>query len=142
MRIPRKARSRFDTGPARAERAISRLGILIWAILDKILPSVLPVTDLGVNIYWMSYVFFNSFVSLNVGLAVFNLLPCPPLDGSRIFYVFLPPRYYFGVMKYERYISLAIFVLLFTGVLSVPLGYIRSYIIFGMSWLVDLIPFL
>ncbi|MBR4880794.1 MAG: site-2 protease family protein, partial [Clostridia bacterium] len=66
----------------------------------------------------------------------------PPLDGSRIFYVFLPPKYYFGVMKYERYISIAMFVLLYTGILSTPLGYARNYIMMGMEWLVGLIPFL
>ena len=57
-------------------------------------------------------------ISLNITLAVFNLLPVPPLDGSRMLYVVLPPKQYFGVMKYERYISLGIMVLLLIGVLD------------------------
>ncbi|MBP3377902.1 MAG: site-2 protease family protein, partial [Clostridia bacterium] len=118
------------------------IGVLIGAILTKVLPNVLPYTQMGVNIYQVSLTFFELFAILNIGLGLFNLIPCPPLDGSRIFYVFLPPRYYFGVMKYERYISLAILVLLYTGVLSVPLGYARNLILSGMKFLVGLIPFL
>ncbi len=52
-------------------------------------------------------------VILNISLAIFNLIPIPPFDGSRIFYVFLPTSLYFKVMRYERYIMIAILVLLF-----------------------------
>ena len=48
--------------------------------------------------------FLFAFHSLNIGLAIFNLIPIPPLDGSRILNVILPPKAYFGIMKYERYI--------------------------------------
>ena len=52
-------------------------------------------------------------VAMNVILAIFNLIPVPPFDGSRIFYAFLPPKWYFGVMKYERYIMLGCILLFF-----------------------------
>ena len=42
--------------------------------------------------------------------------------GSRIFLQFLPPKYYFGIMKYEQYIMLGLFVLLYTGIVSLPLN--------------------
>ena len=92
------------------------------------------------NCFYMLVTFFSIFAQLNVGLGLFNLIPVPPLDGSRIFYVFLPPKLYFGVMKYEKYISLAILLLLWSGALSVPLGYLRGHILDGMSYLVQLIP--
>ena len=62
--------------------------------------------------------FLISTISVSIGLAVFNLLPVPPLEGSRLPYVFLVRKYYFGVMKYEKYIALAIMLLLFVEVLS------------------------
>ena len=52
-------------------------------------------------------------VAMNVILAIFNLIPVPPFDGSRIFYAFLPPKWYFGVMKYERYIMIGCIALFF-----------------------------
>ena len=60
-------------------------------------------------------------IVMNLSLAVFNLLPIPPFDGSRIFYVFLPRRLYFQAMQYERYIMLAVLLLVFLGALDVPL---------------------
>lgn len=63
---------------------------------------------------------------LNIGLAVFNLLPIPPLDGSRILTLFLPQDKYFGIMKYERYIFAVLFVVIFTGLLDKPLAFLQN----------------
>lgn len=52
-------------------------------------------------------------VVMNLGLALFNLIPVPPFDGSRIFYAFLPPKWYFGIMKYEQIILIVFYVLFF-----------------------------
>lgn len=61
-------------------------------------------------------------VIINFSYAVFNLIPVPPLDGSRIFYVVLPPKWYFAVMKYERYIMFGMLALLWIGILDLPLS--------------------
>lgn len=72
-------------------------------------------------------------VYLNVGLAVFNLLPIPPLDGSRIFNLVLPEKAYFKVMKYERVIFGILFMLIFFGFLDRPLSFLRTKTVSFMS---------
>lgn len=62
-------------------------------------------------------------VNLNVTLAVFNLLPIPPLDGSKILFSVLPYKIYYKIMPYEKYISLAFALLLILGVLSPVLSW-------------------
>ncbi len=67
------------------------------------------------------YLFFQYMVSMNISLAVFNLLPIPPFDGSRVALVFLPREWYFKIMRYERMIMLIVFALVFFGILTKPL---------------------
>ena len=52
---------------------------------------------------------------INIGLAIFNLIPIPPLDGSRILNAVLPPRLYFKIMRYERTIYYVLIGWLFFG---------------------------
>ena len=68
--------------------------------------------------------FLYYMVAMNLSLAVFNLLPVPPFDGSRIALLFLPQRLYFRAMKYERYIMLAVLALVFLGLLDAPLSWL------------------
>ena len=79
--------------------------------------------------------FLSRGALLNVYLAVFNLLPIPPFDGSRFFYIFLPVKWYFGIMKYERIIMIVMLILLWTDVLTIPLSLISGYIIEGMMFI-------
>lgn len=58
---------------------------------------------------------------ISVFLGVFNLLPIPPLDGSKIVNSLLPNRYYYRVLQYERYGMLLLLALVWLGVLAGPL---------------------
>lgn len=80
--------------------------------------------------------FFVVLAVLSVGFAVFNLIPLPPLDGSRILSVFLPPKWNYMLVRYERYIQIALILLLWTGVLSAPLSVARGYVLNGIEDLV------
>ena len=103
----------------------------IFALLLKLSYVVLPsmiTTQSALELASILVTFLSIGVSLNITLAVFNLLPVPPLDGSRMLYVFLPPKQYFGVMKYERYISLGIMVLLLIGVLDPVISFASNKI--------------
>ena len=70
--------------------------------------------------------FLFVFTILNVSLAIFNLLPVPPFDGSRVLFVFLPDRAYFAVMKYERFIMIGLMILLMLGAGSSILGFLMN----------------
>lgn len=56
--------------------------------------------------------FLTYFSLINLIYAVFNLIPLPPFDGSRFFFTFLPVKWYFAIMKVERYIMIGVFALL------------------------------
>lgn len=52
---------------------------------------------------------------MSIGLGLFNLLPIPPLDGSKVLAVFLPDRAYVQLMRYERYGLLVLLLLSWLG---------------------------
>ena len=57
----------------------------------------------------------------SVSLGLFNLIPIPPLDGSKVLFSILPERMYFGYMRYERYGMLLLLLLVMTSTFSRPL---------------------
>ena len=62
-----------------------------------------------IAIGWISLLFYLGAL-FNLVFAFFNLIPVPPFDGSRLALVFLPPKAYFGIMRYERQILLGILI--------------------------------
>ncbi len=102
---------------------------LVFAVLLRVEIELAPRLvqgQLTYNIFNWVNIFLYLGVSLNITLAVFNLIPIPPFDGSRIFLTMLPSNLYFKVMKYEQYIYIALLVLLFFGVLDRPIDFITD----------------
>ena len=83
------------------------------------------------------------FVMLNLCFMVFNFIPIPPLDGSRILGVFLSNRAYFKLQQYERYSFIAIILLSASGafdrVIGTGVGVVFDYMIFGLEKLIMLV---
>ena len=119
--------------------------------LSNLLMAALPLAIFRVLYNFVDSIWFlnmaarvliSTFASINIGLAVFNLLPIPPLDGSRIFGYFLPDKWMYTMERYSQYITLIIMALLLTGVLDIPLSFLRNLImrflclIFGLRGIV------
>ena len=102
--------------------------------------GVLYLSDGFSGITYTVYTMLFYAATINVSLAVFNLIPIPPLDGSRILSVIIPDKYYYKIMEYERYLILVILVLAFMGVLSGPISEI-SAIIIGLFDKITSLPF-
>lgn len=78
------------------------------------------------------FTFLNYLAIINIGLGSFNLIPFPPLDGSKIVGALLPEDKYFGFMRYERYGQGILMLLLVTNILDKPLDFIHSGITNGI----------
>jgi Zn-dependent protease len=72
------------------------------------------------------YYFLIYFISVNVSLAVFNLIPIPPLDGSKILFAFLPDKIVYKIYEHEREINLVLILLIAFGVLTGPLSNLQG----------------
>jgi len=101
----------------------------------------MPEAEGFLRTFWVvGYNFFYYFPLLNIYFAIFNFLPIPPLDGSRILFVLLPDKYYFGIMKYERVIMIVFLLLLVTNILTIPISFVADNIFDGFMYLLGLIP--
>ncbi len=91
--------------------------------------------------FMMWQIFISSFITSNVTLAVFNLIPIPPLDGSRILSVALPARISDALARYEQYIMLGLLALLWLGKLDGIIIFLGNKLLYVLDMLVRLIPF-
>ena len=116
---------------------------LLGSLLQQILLNVIwsapyhGIIDKNSFLYF-AMEFAGIFTMLNAGLAVFNLIPISPLDGSKVLAMFLPDRAHAWLMRYERYGMLILMALLFLGVLTVPLTFLRNGLTNGLYHLTAL----
>ena len=137
---PVPVNTRYFKNPRRDTALVSLAGpvsnfllaaVLLFVRQFLIFSSVMPVYVLGLMVHYAAI--------MSIGLGVFNLIPVPPLDGSKILFSFLPWQQAAKYAKYEQYIQFGLLVLLFVGVLDVPLDFCISHIYSWLSALVTVI---
>lgn len=114
----------------------SMLAILAMGLMDTMAKrGGLTVTDPVYYLYYTLYLF--SMVSIYQ--ALFNLIPLPPLDGSKILAYFLPDAVMNFYAKYDRYCMIVLLVLIYFNVIDVPLDAAYNVVYEGMWRISDLI---
>lgn len=86
---------------------------------------------------WAVELFLQVVFMISINLAIFNLIPIPPLDGFGIINPLLPPKAQWFVRKYQQGFSIVFIILLVTGVLANPIaiasGWLQNLIMKGVS---------
>lgn len=107
------------------------LSNFILAFISVFFVMLLIFTD-GVNGYGvLVFQILQDLAVMNLGLGIFNLIPIPPLDGSKVLSAVLPTRIYFKLMQYERFGFIALIVLINLPVFNTFLGWALSGIYSG-----------
>jgi len=114
------------------------LGMIIIFNTDYPLGVIIPISltvDAG---FIVGEIIMNTII-ISVALAIFNMLPIPPLDGSKVLFSLLPEKTYFGLMRYERYGILILLLVIYAGpifgidIFSRTIGQLLNTIVSNLS---------
>lgn len=112
---------------------------ILMATIALLIAKIIYLTGIGGSLL---ATIFLTMCQLNLSLAVFNLLPIHPLDGSRILAYFLPFKAQAWIEEHEQIIYLVFMaVILFTNILDVPLRFLSSWLYRGIWWLTSFVGF-
>lgn len=112
----------------------------VLAVLLIFAASLLPLPTIaeGVSFFDFRLTLFEFLLStaiLSIGLGLFNLIPIPPLDGSKVLFSLLPERAYYWLMRFERYGMLLLLAIIW---LDVGSDYLSSAIETVFLWMVGI----
>lgn len=110
-------------GPV-ANFLLSFICVFIYYALYKIAPQFM-FTSTGDFI--SSVLSYTGLIS--TGFGIFNLIPIPPLDGSKVVFSFLPDDKYYKFIEGAPWMNFLFIALIFTGILNMPLGMLRAQMI-------------
>lgn len=122
-------------GPA-ANLLLAFVVATVYPFLWFFMPSMFGITT------FLGGLFF-ACISVNISFAVFNLIPFPPLDGSKILFALLPNYAYNKLLTYEQYGTVILLILSFTGILGKILGMVINPVFsLYITWINFLLKFL
>lgn len=101
------------------------VAIFVNRVLENIYSYVL-LSSSAQTAFQYAYIAVNYFAVINISLAVFNLLPIRPLDGSNILAYFLPAKINAFMYQYTNYIQIGLFLLIYLGIFTGPLSWLIS----------------
>ena len=89
---------------------------------------------------WFIYLCLSFFITINIGLALFNLIPIPPLDGSKVVGYFTSAKVDAWFIQNQQIVRIVFLIILFTGLLSTPLSWLSSKLYEFLWMITDWIP--
>ncbi len=108
---------------------IAFISLLFYGLLFYKFKYTNPIVE---NILYITYI-------INLNLGVFNLIPFPPLDGSKILAGLLPVKYEYSFYKYEHYSQILLLILIFTNTIHIVLDPLFSVVNISLQNIVNLI---
>lgn len=109
---------------------VAFISLLLIGFMEKIEVPYNTITVYVANLLYC-------IASINIGLGVFNLIPIPPLDGSKVLFSVLPAKSYFGYMRYEQMGMIVLLLFICLGAFNGFLITARDSIISGMLEIVS-----
>ena len=111
---------------------ISNFLIAFLAVAGFSLLFHLPSSTVSTLPFGILLAFLANVAILSVGLGVFNLIPISPLDGSKVLFSLLPDKAYLTILRYERYVMIAVLLLTISGAFSRPLSWLITKVLGGL----------
>jgi Zn-dependent protease len=108
--------------------------LLLAAVLYAFAGAIVALNPMGggetVNTIWeIVWEMLERTIILSVALAVFNILPIPPLDGSKVLFSLLPDKIYLKLLRVERYGFILLMALIYSNALDPTIGAMRDFVL-------------
>lgn len=100
---------------------------ILLAVLFAGLLKLLFVFNVDTEKFSLLYISVYYAITINLVLGIFNLIPLPPLDGSKILFNFISPRSYFKIIRYEYILQILLIVLVVTGIIPALVNPVIDY---------------